>query len=67
MPIASKNSGKTERSARGTSHALIPKQDTVSAMQEARSMHLHRFTSAKELFDRLDKGAQQNQVAKKLG
>lgn len=66
MTIANKKSGKTPRNAASTSYALVPSPETVSAMLEARSIHLHRFTSAKELFTKLDKAAQQNQVAKKF-
>ena len=66
MVIANKNSGKTPRNAGGKNYVLVPTPETVSAMMEARSIHLHRFISAKELFKSLDKAAQQNQVIKKL-
>lgn len=66
MAIANRNSGKTPGNAGSTNYALVPTPETVSAMQEARAIHLHRFISSKELFKSLDKAAQQNRIVKTL-
>lgn len=42
-----------------------PTIKTISAMLEARSMHFPRFKSSEEIFQALDRVAQQNEVLKK--
>lgn len=65
MPIARKISGETPRKAADASSKLSPKPETISAMLEARSMHLSRFTSAKQFFNQLNEAAENNRVVKK--